>query len=80
MRKLLTTMYRMKDGILIFMYELRCVLESFAIVFLSLFGIKTKKKVKVGLLDKFLMIIILLLFSVLTLLILKYDDILSMLI
>lgn len=41
----------MKDRILIFLYEVQCVLKDFAVVFCALFGIKIKTFTRVDWVD-----------------------------
>lgn len=67
----------MKDRILIFLYEVQCVLKDFAVVFCALFGIKIKTFIRVDWVDKLLMLLILILLSVLIFFIVKYDYIVS---
>lgn len=67
----------MKDRILIFLYEEKCVLKDFATVFCALFGIKLKDSEDVCWLDKLLMLILLILCSVLILIFVKFDYFIS---
>lgn len=67
----------MKDKILIFLYEVQCVLKDFAVVFCALFGIKIKTSAMVDRIDKLLMLLIIILLLVLIFLIVKYDYIVS---
>lgn len=69
----------MKDKILIFLYEAKCVLKDLATVFCALFGIKLKNSEHVGWLDKLLMLILLIIYSVLIFIFVKFDNIMSIL-
>lgn len=69
----------MKDKILIFLYEAKCVLKYFATIFCALFGIKLKNSERVGWLDKLLMLILLIIYSVLIFIFVKFDYIMGIL-
>lgn len=67
----------MKDRVLIFLYETQCFLKELSSVFCALFGIKLKNSDKIDWVDKLLMLLILILYSVFIFLLIKFDDLVA---